>query len=57
MISPFSCRARCVARVVLPLAVGPRIVISDELLVISVELSFVISNYFLQRYKKMHNAQ
>ena len=37
------------ARVVLPLAVGPRIVISDELLVISVELSFVISNYFFAK--------
>lgn len=49
MISPFRCRARCVARVVLPLAVGPRIVISDELLVISVELSFVILNYFFAK--------
>lgn len=42
---------------VLPLAVGPNIVISEELEVRSEELFFVILNYFLQRYKKKHNVQ
>ena len=42
------------ARVVLPLAVGPNMVISLEFRVESLEFMFL---FFLQRYKKMHNAQ
>ena len=44
------------ASVVLPLAVGPRIVINEECGMWNEDL-FIFSCFVVQRYKKMHNAQ